>query len=762
MELESLKCPCCGEGSLSKTQDGLFRCAYCDSLFSQKETESYAERVEKILIAKGEADIGRLRFLLNEELHKPFFDRASIDLTCRDILALLPEDFKAAFVRAFLESKRFPGNYDAFLNKYKKIPLGAFDKRFAYPLMVDLCPYAHLHTVKEFLLAQGDLKEWAPRLEKAKKERMEENERFANIERDVFVCHSSLDFARVEPIIKYLEEDGFTCWYSQRNLPKDIDNYKIGIEQAIESCRVFLVVMSTSSIMSKDCQWEMDIARRLGKDKRVEYRIEDRRNNPKFAQFFDGFQWIDGAFCDKYEDLSFRINNLLDEPSAPEPKPAAKPEAKPSPKIAPTPMPKAEPKPAPKTEPVGEKQAEEAYKLGKKLQGEGKLEEAAKQLRAAAEAGHLKAQVALGYAYHHGNGVPKDAKEGTKWYLLAAQADFGIAQYNMGVCYRDGNGVAQDYAEAFKWFDIAARKGDVDAMNALGVAYEKGRSVPVNYAKAFSYYRQAAEGGSATGMRNLGLCYQSGMGTSKDLAEGFRWIRLSAEEGNKEAFTSLALCYDFGKGTEVNHEEAAKWYLKGAEAGDALACYNLAVSYRDGQGVELDVEKYLHWLTKAAEKGYKTAEYSLGKAYYYGNRVTQDKALGVKWILKAAEDGYVDAMTLIASIYGNGKGVPQDNQKCFYWNKKAAELGDREGKNSLGVCYELGRGTAKDYSKALHYYKEAAALHSRSAEYNLGLCYRDGKGVPVDLKEAEKWFSKAAEDGHPDAAKAIEKLHAAK
>ncbi len=748
MELESLKCPCCGESNLKRDIKGFYHCAYCDSLLSPKDATSYAERVEKILLAKGEADIGRLRFLLNEELAKPFYDKASIELTCRDIQALVPEDFKAAFVRAFLESKRFPGNYDAFLNKYKKIPLGTFDKEFAYPLMVDLCPYAHLHTVKEFLLAQGDYEQWSSRLEKAKKERMEENERFANIERDVFICHSSLDFPRIAPIIKYLEEDGFTCWYSQRNLPKDVDNYKIGIEQAIESCRVFLVFMSTSSIMSKDCQWEMDIAKKLGKAKRVEYRLEDRRNNPKFAQFFDGIQWIDGAFGENCEDLSFRINDLLSEE---EPKPEPKPIPEPEPKPIPKPIPKADPK-----------EAERIYLNGKRLANSGDLEGAAKEYKKAAEMGNAMAQVSLGYAYQHGLGLPKDPTEGTKWYRLSAEQGYSLGQFNMGVIYRDGIGVKQDYEEALKWFQKAADQGDIDAMNSLGFAYEKGRAVPVDLEKAFSYYRKAAEGGLPTAMRNLGLCYQAGTGTKRDLEEAFKWIAKAAEKGNVDAFTSLGLCYDWGKGVAADKKEAVKWYRKAAEKGDYYAQYNLAICYRDGEGVEKDGDEYLKWLRKSADQGYKSAEFNMGRVYANGDLVPKDDVKSAKWYRKAAEHGHLAAMQSLAACYRDGKGVPKDLDLCFQWNKKAADLGEVESINALGVCYELGRGTPVDLDKAAFYYKKAAERNSRSAMYNLGLCYRDGKGVPKNPKEAEKWFEEAVKAGEPNAPKALEKLCAAK
>ncbi len=362
MDLHLLTCPNCGESKL-KEENGLFSCRVCGTTLDQNKAEDFANRLEAMMNSKGEADIGRLRYLLNQEINKPLWHKSLIESYCRDILTLIPDDFKAGFCLAFIHAKKFPREYESFLSSHESIQLSGYDKRFIYPLLIDQCSYEALASTKDFLLAQGDLDLCASRLEDAMRAREEENDRFANIERDVFVCHASSELDKIMPIIEKLEGDGYTCWYSERNLPKDIENYKVGIENAIRSCRIFLAFMSTASIMSKDCQWEMDIAEAQGKSLRAEYRLEERKNNPKFKRFFDGIQWIDGALEDASDELTERIDSLLS--SAP--KQEAPIEVPPAPKEEPKekhPLPKAseeegleiekEPKPTIETEPKEE------------------------------------------------------------------------------------------------------------------------------------------------------------------------------------------------------------------------------------------------------------------------------------------------------------------------------------------------------------------------------------------------------------------------
>jgi len=63
---------------------------------------------------------------------------------------------------------------------------------------------------------------------------------------------------------------------------------------------------------------------------------------------------------------------------------------------------------------------EKSFQAGKKLYLDKQYGQAANILLRLAQQGHLKAQYTVGYMYHHGQGLPRNAKESTRWITLAA------------------------------------------------------------------------------------------------------------------------------------------------------------------------------------------------------------------------------------------------------------------------------------------------------------------------------------------------------
>src|SRR5690606_7560857 len=73
--------------------------------------------------------------------------------------------------------------------------------------------------------------------------------------------------------------------------------------------------------------------------------------------------------------------------------------------------------------------------------------------RKAAEAGNVKAQLALAQLYLRGEGVAKDLAEAARWYREAASKhNDANAQYALGVLLDRGLGVEKDPIEALLWF----------------------------------------------------------------------------------------------------------------------------------------------------------------------------------------------------------------------------------------------------------------------------------------------------------------------
>ena len=344
--MKLILCPNCCESNL--TQEGnLFRCAVCGALVTDEEKRSIEDRIESALSHGQESDLGKMRYLLKGELSAEFPDQLAILSDCENILRILPEDPIASTLKAFFRKAQHRKEYHFLLSHLPA--LSVYQKKLLYPYIIGLCDHVDAPSVKPFLIAQGD-RERLPEVDEALKQRDLEADLFANVPRDVFVCHAHADYGRIKPLMDRLEEEeGFTLWYSERNLPKDTDNYKTNIENAIENCSIFLVFASSVSMASRDVQWELDVADKLGKRKRLEYRLEDRNNNIRFKYFFDGIQWIDGAHGEDYSLLAEKIFLSLKEK---EPAPASKPEPVPASKPEPEPKPTPQPSPAQKVENV--------------------------------------------------------------------------------------------------------------------------------------------------------------------------------------------------------------------------------------------------------------------------------------------------------------------------------------------------------------------------------------------------------------------------
>jgi TPR repeat protein len=79
-----------------------------------------------------------------------------------------------------------------------------------------------------------------------------------------------------------------------------------------------------------------------------------------------------------------------------------------------------------------------------------------------------RAQLSLGYMYHHGQGVDRDRFEELRWYQLAAAQGNPQALFEVAECHERGRGgVRHNKAEAIRWYRRAQAAGYPDAATAL-------------------------------------------------------------------------------------------------------------------------------------------------------------------------------------------------------------------------------------------------------------------------------------------------------
>lgn len=101
------------------------------------------------------------------------------------------------------------------------------------------------------------------------------------------------------------------------------------------------------------------------------------------------------------------------------------------------------------------------------LGGSGQHESAAALYRELADAGHVRAQTRLAWAYEAGRGVVRDLAEAARRFELAAELGDAEAQYALAVMLRTGRGRAADAALSERWLDKAARQNYPAAVAAM-------------------------------------------------------------------------------------------------------------------------------------------------------------------------------------------------------------------------------------------------------------------------------------------------------
>ena len=143
----------------------------------------------------------------------------------------------------------------------------------------------------------------------------------------------------------------------------------------------------------------------------------------------------------------------------------------------------------------------DAYKSGK-LGLTPDLTQAMNWLRKAAEK-DPDAEAYLGWAYSHGEGVPKNDDEAVNWYRKSAEHGSAMGQSNLAFMYENGRGVRKDLTEAAKWVQAAAAQNDGGAQFHLAEMYEDGRGVPKDKIAAIQWFILAKWAGSPDFMREL-------------------------------------------------------------------------------------------------------------------------------------------------------------------------------------------------------------------------------------------------------------------
>lgn len=154
------------------------------------------------------------------------------------------------------------------------------------------------------------------------------------------------------------------------------------------------------------------------------------------------------------------------------------------------------------------------------------------------------AQMAMGYRYWGGVGVPNSCEQALEFYQrvakkVAAEVTFsgGAALHRIRLLDEMENsgsssGILDN--DLIDYYQLLADKGDVQAQVGLGqLHYQGGRGVPLDYQKALHYFQQAANAGNSNAMAFLGKMYLEGSEHIKaDNDTAFKYFKRAADLGN--------------------------------------------------------------------------------------------------------------------------------------------------------------------------------------------------------------------------------------
>lgn len=397
----------------------------------------------------------------------------------------------------------------------------------------------------------------------------------------IFISYAHLDSELVLPIIARMQRDGFRIWYDEGIPP--VEDWPQVLADRIDNCGFFLAFLSENYLASANCKDEIMYVRDRNKDHCLTYLspvtlpggMQLRLGRLQAIHWF-AFTEADQAFEKLYEVdgiHAFRTPTTGEQDS---------PDA-------------------------CYDELEDLYRQGMDYLHQGKTTTAYNHLLAAAQLGHLQAQVEVGNCYRTGSGVARDLKAAAEWYLKAAQQGEPNAQYQYACCCQAGSGPAKDDAQAVEWLTLAAGQDHAQAQFELANCYCWGVGVPRDKEDAVYWYKRSAALGCAAAQYQMGHAKEYGVGTRRDLKAAARYYEQAGTQGHIDAQCALGRMYR-----------------------ESNTPFN---------GVKQDLKQAIYWYTLAADQGDSWARYCLAKCYLWGDKTVADRPRAKQLLLQAAACG---------------------------------------------------------------------------------------------------------------------------
>lgn len=332
------------------------------------------------------------------------------------------------------------------------------------------------------------------------------------------------------------------------------------------------------------------------------------------------------------------------------------------------------------------------------------------------------------------------------------------AKYRLALLYESGgSGLKKSYSEAAARLYEAATAGHTLAQRKLAMMHLKGRGVPQSYEEAQRWYFQASQKNDTPSQYHLGMILLTGQGGQMSVETATEWFRKAAESNHKGAQLELGRLYLTGKHVSKNVDVGLKWVKRAADQDYAPAMFLLAQLYEEGQVVTEDPEQSLSYYTRAAESGHPDSQVWMGSWYERQEPPQYAKAFSV--YKKAAKRGSAAGHFGVARMHLERLIRATNSDEGLRHLRQAASLNFPEAHYTMGIMY--GKGSLSGGSKkALEHFQVAANLKHTPAMYQLAFAYYQGTPpLKKNIRKAAQWWRAAASAGHVDSQYAFSLLY---
>lgn len=465
---------------------------------------------------------------------------------------------------------------------------------------------------------------------------------FADRELDVFISYSSLNKNVADAVVSNFEQHGIRCWYAPRDIMPG-QEWVTAIHEAINACKLFVLIYTDSSNESKQVANEVALAFNSGKTL-IPFRLSEAEMSTELEYYLTRVHWLDAVkppLMQSIESLRVYSEKIL------------------------------------KGEALKEAKIKNASNGGRKAMqmpvwviaivivlAVGLLTVAiillVKEINAGKSGDTIQREAnedALIIDYI----IPTDEKNDKTDSNISVDVNEKNEEYTAEYFFKKAYDI-QMYDSAENKYELAyeeyMKTGDedtttpeiADAMAELAGRFAREDGVTLNYDKAIKLYNKAIKSGNTSALNSMGILYQNGDGVEEDINKALEYYVKAAELGEVNAMINAGIIYENGAETiKANIEEALKYYKMASDKGDASAS-----------------SKYDALI---ASKAYELA-------YYYDTDETaKDPEKAYEYALEGANAGSTDCMIMLGEAYWYGKGVEQDYEQVLLWFGKAIDSG---------------------------------------------------------------------------------------